>query len=349
MQNIKVLVSLISKNMGGMENSFLDYIKLLKQNSYNVVALVRKDFPDIDTLSKYADNIYTVEPRGYYDLISIYKTRRILKHINPKLIIAHGNRSISLLRKSSRGIIPIIAINHSNNVKRSIGSDIIVTVNNVMRENAIHKGQPPSRCEVIPNMVQLDQLSFNEEKQFSSTPVIGAIGRFSEEKGFRSFIYSLSILSQRNINFQAVIAGDGPLKKSLIDLVYIHSLEDKIKFIGWVDGEEKQEFYNSIDMLCVPSRSETFGIVILESAINSVPVISTPTDGALSIIENEKNGIISENTSPSAIAESLEKAIKNEKDMKLYAKRNFKFMQNNYSYHEVGKKIDKIINKVISI
>ncbi|MCH2038952.1 MAG: glycosyltransferase [Rickettsiales bacterium] len=257
---MRILLSLLSKDLGGMEFSFLDYLKVLKKNGHEVIVLTHELAPYLQGIYEHTDSVYRVNPKGYYDVRVWLKVKRILDKMRPDMVIAHGNKAVHLLRKASIRRYPIIAINHSNNLKRSIGSNFLVTVNRGMKESAIDQGQHPEKCAVIPNMIDIRSQNF-QRKPYQSPPVIGAMGRFTVEKGFRTFIHSLSIMHNQGIDFRAVVSGDGPLKHKLHDLTKLYGIDHKVSFPGWVHN--KEAFYRSIDIMCVPSRYETFGMVIL--------------------------------------------------------------------------------------
>lgn len=337
---MKIVLSLLSKHLGGMENSFLDYIKVLKRKGHDVVVITHKLAPYLQDVRYYTHSVHVINPLGYYDVLTWYHASKILGEVQPDIIIAHGNRAISLLRKISLRRCPVIAINHSNNLKRSIGSSFLITVNRGMKESAIDLGQHPDRCDVIPNMIDMDAINF-KSRNYHSPPVIGAMGRFTAEKGFITFIHALGSIYEKGIDFRAIIAGDGVLKPKLEEMVAAYGIKEKVIFPGWI--YKKEDFYKSIDIMCIPSRYETFGMVILEAALHSIPIVSTPTDGATSILTNGVHGVLTTHVSPASVAAGLIKAISHEDQMKECSKRCFEHIKANYSLDVIGNKIEEII------
>ncbi|WP_432398732.1 glycosyltransferase family 4 protein [Pseudarthrobacter sp. L19] len=71
-----------------------------------------------------------------------------------------------------------------------------------------------------------------------------------------------------------VIAGSGPDAEKCRRLVKESSVSHRVHFIGWIAGSAKFELLNSARLVVVPSRMETFGLVVLEALACSTPVVA---------------------------------------------------------------------------
>lgn len=115
------------------------------------------------------------------------------------------------------------------------------------------------------------------------------LGRISEEKGIDYLIEALKIVDKKiteKIIFN--IAGSG-------DEDYIQTLKDRcsllhhvtINFLGPVYGEKKIKLYKSSSVFILPSRFESFGIVLLEAMAANCAVIGSNVSGPRGIIKSE--------------------------------------------------------------
>ncbi len=68
------------------------------------------------------------------------------------------------------------------------------------------------------------------------------------------------------------------------DLLRDLDIEDRVRYLGWCGGARLEAFYDSIDMLAVPSIYEPFGIVALEAAARGIPVVCTRVDGLVEVL-----------------------------------------------------------------
>lgn len=125
-------------------------------------------------------------------------------------------------------------------------------------------------------------------------PVGLYVGRISKEKSIEDF---LSV----SIDIQKIVVGDGPEIDSL------KKKYPKTIFTGPLHGEELAQMYCNADVFVFPSKTDTFGLVVLESLSCGVPVACYPVEGPGEIIGNSPDiGCASWNLSE-AILNSLQR------------------------------------------
>lgn len=177
----------------------------------------------------------------------------------------------------------------------------------------------------------------------SKIPVIGACARFSDIKGIDVFIEALALLKKRNIAFKANIAGDGKERERYINLIHHHQLQQEITLLGWIN--DKQAFYNGIDLFCLPSREESFGLVILESMMHSVPMVLTELSGPLDIIGNTNSALLVPPSDPVSMANALERLM-SDNELARQLSRNAFERVHDYSNQTVGPILQEVLNTV---
>ncbi|MCH2038953.1 MAG: glycosyltransferase family 4 protein, partial [Rickettsiales bacterium] len=164
-------------------------------------------------------------------------------------------------------------------------------------------------------------------------------------KGFDVFVKALSVLDRNGFDFKAVIGGSGPeldaVKNLAIKLGVIH----KIEFRGWI--QKKEEFFNDIDIFCLPSLHEPFGIILLEAFMYGKPVVSSASEGPSEIIEHEKDGLLAEPGSPDALASGLIKCIENPNIANQLALNGYHKVSSQYSMDKVGKDLSEILSNIV--
>jgi len=318
---MKIVNVLFSNKNGGVEQSFVSYCKLLQDLGHNVLAIVKTNAPYRKDLEMIGIKIEEVSNKfGYYDFLAINKIKRLVVNFNANLLFCHVGRAMILGQKALAKIpkkIPLIAVNHSTNVKRSIGADIVLSVNQEICKKTIELGQPSSRSFVMNNFVEFDDensLANSNHFPLNHKIIIGSLSRLIPEKGLEYLIRAIKILREKNYDATLTIAGDGKYRLELERLVGILGLKNEVKFLGWIN--DKDSFFNDINIFCLPSiYHETFGIVLLEAMKYNRPIIATDDVGPKSIIKNEINGILVEryplDDLPNKIAESVIKLASN--------------------------------------
>ena len=112
-------------------------------------------------------------------------------------------------------------------------------------------------------------------------PVMLYLGRVAIEKNIRDFL-SLDLPGTK------VVIGDGPAR---IDL---EEEFPEALFLGYRENGDLARLLASADVMVFPSRTDTFGLVMLEAMASGVPVAAYPVEGPLDVIENGLNGWIDE-------------------------------------------------------
>ena len=292
--------------MGGLEQAFINTTEALTSHGHRVTALLHPQAPHRQAVAAHASAILMARPRGFYDLGTAWHLRGLLKKIRPDVILAHNARAISLLHTASRGLgIPICGISHSYKTARTTRADALIVLTEHMRQHFIIKGYPASRMTIIPNMIRLEEKP--PLKPRSHPPVIGSIGRITIDKGYYDLLEACRILKERGVEFRAKIGGQGPELRRLREMNSELGLDGQVEWMGWV--KDRNALYRDMDIYCLPSREESFGIVLLEAFVKGVPIIATSEPGPSAIITSGKDGLIVERNNPLSLADGLQTLI----------------------------------------
>ena len=112
-------------------------------------------------------------------------------------------------------------------------------------------------------------------------PVFLCVGRLAVEKNLEAFL-------DLDLPGTKVIVGDGPARLSL-QLKYPDAV-----FLGALQGERLAEVYASADVFVFPSRTDTFGLVLLEALASGLPIAAFPVSGPLDVIGDAPVGALAE-------------------------------------------------------
>jgi glycosyltransferase involved in cell wall biosynthesis len=130
--------------------------------------------------------------------------------------------------------------------------------------------------------VDTDQFRPHGVRLFGPGPVFLSVGRVSKEKNLEAFL-------DLDLRGRKVVVGDGPLLPALRRR-YPHVL-----FTGAKQGAELAACYASADVFVFPSRSDTFGLVLLEAMASGLPVAAFPVTGPRDVVANGLSGVLDEN------------------------------------------------------
>ncbi|MHB1650015.1 MAG: glycosyltransferase family 4 protein, partial [Thermoplasmataceae archaeon] len=143
----------------------------------------------------------------------------------------------------------------------------------------------------LPLFVDTDRFvhSVGDQNHYNFTIIY--IGRLVEDKGVRTIVEIASNLrDMEGIRF--IIAGTGPDERIIGDLVRKKGLEELVEMKGYVDENEKIKLLGSSTLFIHPSKSDTFGISVLEALSSGLPALVSSDFPLNNYCGNEENGII---------------------------------------------------------
>ncbi len=124
-------------------------------------------------------------------------------------------------------------------------------------------------------------------------PMILFVGRLSTQKGPDLLLEAMPhILAQRG-DAKAVFVGEGDMRGALEQRAWEMGIGHAVRFTGGMDPNgDVINLFKSTDMVCVPSRNEPFGIVVLEAWAAGKPVVVTQNGGPRDFVSHGHDGFI---------------------------------------------------------
>jgi glycosyltransferase involved in cell wall biosynthesis len=130
----------------------------------------------------------------------------------------------------------------------------------------------------------IDLTLFNQGQSINlgvSGPVFLYVGRIAIEKNIEAFL-------KLDLPGTKIVVGEGPARLEL------QAKFPKICFLGVKSGQDLASIYASADVFVFPSRTDTFGLVMLEALAAGTPVAAFPVSGPMEVLEGSRCGIMSE-------------------------------------------------------
>ncbi len=247
--------------------------------------------------------VLRVRNHGHYDWLAAWRLSRRLSGRQPALAIAHCSRSVALLKRSLDKVAPVIAVTHSTKVRRLLGADAVIALTDALRKK-IQADPTGSQVPVyvVPNQVGRLPESCPQHQRLRQPPVIGALGRFDRVKGFDIFIDALAILAEQGVPFAGRLAGSGEAEAHLRDQIHRSGLDGRIEIEGWIPPDQVNRFFAELDLLCVPARSDAFGLTPLQGAAAGVPLLLSDVSGHLAMFARDREALFFETEDAASLA-----------------------------------------------
>ncbi len=165
-------------------------------------------------------------------------------------------------------------------------------------------GIPDEKVRVIPNGVNLHDYEKVEGFQLGF-PYILAMGRMVPQKGFDYLIRVFEKVAKETQDLRLLFAGEGVNRRDYEQLVHSLGLQERIQFLGLVQGSRKIAFMKGAEFFVCPSRFEPFGIVVLEALASGIPVVAHRVGGIVDIIDEGVQGLLVDPTSSDDLATAI--------------------------------------------
>jgi glycosyltransferase involved in cell wall biosynthesis len=120
---------------------------------------------------------------------------------------------------------------------------------------------------------------------------MGFLGRLHQKKRVDALIRTLPRLGER---VTLSVAGDGPEEGALVVMAEKIGVADRVEWLGFVQGEKKQDFFGRIDLLVLPSDYECFGMAAAQAMVEGIPVIVSNRTGIAEIVRSVGGGEVCE-------------------------------------------------------
>ena len=156
---------------------------------------------------------------------------------------------------------------------------VMVPTEEVKKDLIKHKiGKP----KIWSRGVDLDIFKPKKGRRKNKNPILLNVGRVAVEKNLEEFL-------KIDLPYEKWVVGDGPAFKEL------KKKYPKVIFHGAKSKEELEYYYNKADVFVFPSKTDTFGLVLLEAMACGLPVAAFPVSGPLDVIGNSNAGILNSN------------------------------------------------------
>lgn len=166
--------------------------------------------------------------------------------------------------------------------------------------------------------------------------------RLEKEKGIYELIKAIDLLKLEN-EFELSIAGFGSEADSIKEIANNNA---KLKYLGYLTGEEKIQIIESSHLMCLPSYSEGMPISVLEGMAFGLPIICTKTGGLNDIIKEGENGYFLQSTEPDEIADKIKILLSDRGNMIKISINNYLVSKEKFYASKVALRIENIIKNI---
>lgn len=311
---MRILQVSSARAFGGGERHLADLAHGLSERGHEIFVALTPASPLLDRLAAIPDrNILKLPLRNALDLASASKLARFADEMRVEIIHAHVARDYTLAAFAARRahgtelvltrhvLFPLSRIHR---LTLSNAARVIAVSEAVARTLRAQSIFPPDKIRVVANGIDLKRFddaragweTTSQSDLSQRTLRVGIVGELSEVKGQADFVRAAAIVAEK---FQGTVeflcAGEdkshtGAYRANVESLIAELGLSERVRLLGRL--KDSDALIASLDILVSASRSEAFGMTMVEAMACGVPVVATATEGTKEIVNDGTTGLI---------------------------------------------------------
>lgn len=198
-----------------------------------------------------------------------------------------------------------------------------------------------ARVELVANGANIPQMAPERSWMPKGRLRLLFIGRLDRKKGIENLLRALTML-EGDVFLNICGEGESGYLSSLKVKVQELGLDSKVHFLGHIDGEEKSRVFWNSDVTVVPSFTENFGMVVVESLSHGVPVIASRGTPWKRIVEYDC-GLWVDNA-PALLAKEIT-SIRN-RDLNQMGLNGRKWMEEEFSWIKIAERMQSVYTQL---
>lgn len=168
-------------------------------------------------------------------------------------------------------------------------ADRIVAISNFTRQMIVERyGVDPKKVDVVHNGIEVVEPPRYEhvlkELREQGKQVVLYHGRITIQKGVDYFVRAARKVIDHDKNVVFIISGTGDMERQIMHQVGALGLSSHVRFAGPLWYEERDQMYQSVDLVVMPSVSEPFGLVPLEAMQHGTPALISKQSGVSEVV-----------------------------------------------------------------
>lgn len=319
---MKVLICISCLLTGGTEIQTLNLVEALKQGNHQVTTVCYFEYNQ--------DMVFRYQQAGS-KVICLSPTGKRIGGINGIIFLYKGLKRIVRMEKAeiahvqymAPGTIPIVLL-HIIGIKKIIATihtsadiypnlkilhfiqkhcvQVFTCITQIAEKSffgnshlytpqtVLKKRNHFTIYNALPSYIQIRK----DTRSFSQPITLGVISRLEKIKGMDLVIPAFAQIKKKHPQIQLLIVGNGTLKELMQQQAKDLDVNKSIIWTGEKNQDQLQKYYDQIDILLMPSRSEGFGLTAIEGMARGCVVVASNTGGLPEIVKEKEVGLLHE-------------------------------------------------------
>jgi L-malate glycosyltransferase len=311
---MRILQLSSARQLGGGERHFIDLSEGLRKRGHDLFLAVTPDSPLLDRLSEISpEHVITLPLRNAIDISSAWRLRSFVREHRIEIVHGHVARDY-----------PLAAI-----AAGAAGPARLVLTRHVMF--------PLSRLHRVTERRVARIIAVSE----------GVAANLRDERVFPGGKISLVRHGIHLAGYEPALKRSNDTGRLLrVGMLGEISLSDKLEVIESIDSIP--QFMSGLNVFVSPSRSEAFGLAMVEAMACGVPVIATMTAGGREVVEDEKTGRLVPINQPAELARAITDLLANQDLRKMLGVNARRRVEEKFSLDRMISETEAVYREVLS-
>jgi len=206
----------------------------------------------------------------------------------------------------------------------------------------IHYGLDPKPIEALTDAAYLRQQFQLPE----GIPVIGTIGRLTEQKGQTFLLQAVSRLARDFPEMRLIMIGDGELRQALEEQANALHIAHHVIFAGLRPYDETMRLLSGIDLFAFPSLWEGFGLVLLEAMALKKPIVASHVSAIPEVVLDGETGRLVQPRDVESLAAALSDLFAHPEKSTRFGMAGYARLQNHFTIDAMVRQTEAVYKRV---
>lgn len=351
---LKVLGCITELDVGGAEKAFVRVLSGLKSRGWEVEAVSLRDSgPLASELLREQIPVTALNCGGLWDLRAFWRLKRLVQSSKPDVVLSflhQANLYGRLAACSHRQAVVVSGIRVADRRRTVTWLDrwtsgrvdqYVGVSQQVMNSHAKWCGLSPSRCEWIPNGVDLPEKLQEAER---ATDRLLFVGRLTEQKSPQTLLDAFSQLQSQGNNLTLQIVGDGPLRSALQQQASRLNIDQSVQFLG--QRTDVPKLMQKATVFVLPSLWEGMPNVVLEAMANGLPVVCSDVDGIRDVVTDRRTGMLTRPGDADSVMAALTELLGDATFCRKMADSAYQVVSQRFSWDDIVEQYDTLLRRL---
>lgn len=307
-------------------------------------------------------------PFGYY--LNSFKAKKIIEILQPDVLHVHYASGYATLARridfqptvlsvwgSDVYLFPYQSKWNKRLLRKNLAyADKITATGTALRQQTELFVNHEKDIDVIAFGINMALFKPNDQNNASNDIYIGTVKKLKDIYGIDILLQAVALLidklkskEQHDIaaSIKVMIVGSGPDLENLQQLANDLHISEKVEFIPDVANESVPYYLDKLDIYCAFSRSESFGVAVLEASACGLPVVTSDVGGLPEVVDDNESGYITNIHDIPKIVEKLYSLVMDPAKRTAMGKAGREFVQNNYDWDQNVTEMEQVYQSVI--